>query len=113
MSRESFTEGCMELESSLERWGYLEEKGEYIADWEAVLSPLSSQHVIYDLAEGHGGEQDRQSSCSLGTYHLGRSGQLTIRQNGLRDQLHLMDLMVMTEPFPRIRLTLVSLGQAA
>lgn len=38
MSRESFTEGCMELESSLERWGYLEEKGEYIADWEAVLS---------------------------------------------------------------------------
>lgn len=32
MSSESFTEGCMELESSLERWGYLEEKGESIAD---------------------------------------------------------------------------------
>lgn len=77
------------------------------------LSPLSSRHVVYDLAEGHGGEQDRQSSCSLGTYHLERSRQLTTGQSGLRDQLYLMDLMVMTEPFPRIRLILVSLGQAA
>lgn len=65
----------VEFKSSLERWAYLEEKGEHVTDRKGCpFPPRSSLHAIYELVQGHRSEQDRQGPCSPGIYHLGTCG---------------------------------------